>query len=412
MTRELAAAGVSIPPRVGRARRARPLRGARPRLRMLTGERPADGDLRRQRHAGARRDRGGPRGRPPRPRRPVGHRLRRHRGGRLRRADDGAPAARSSRAGAGAEMLLAEIDEPIRPATGRPACHPSWWSARPRRLRRRAVDERPTDAVRTRVITSDTTRGGDVHGRHQICIASRAASVAAPPGVAMLLASIVAACASPGAVTSPRRRPRPATRRRHRPRHAPTPSASAATAPGLRDRPGRPERLLRDRLRHPVQAVRGVHQAVPERDLGHQAGPVHEPDDRHAAPALGRQPARPDPAAVDGLAGQGRAAQEPRRLRDRVRLGPVVGRAARPEPRRRGRHARIRLAVRDGSQLQPDRRLLQQGAGRADRHDRAADDASPSSRPCSRRPRTPVSSRSCSGTPRRAAAGSPSRSRT
>ncbi len=42
----------------------------------------------------------------------------------------------------------------------------------------------------------------------------------------------------------------------------------------------------------------------------------------------------------------------------------------------------------------------------------AADDASPSSRPCSPRPRTPGSSRSCSGTPRPAAVGSPSRSRT
>ena len=40
----------------------------------------------------------------------------------------------------------------------------------------------------------------------------------------------------------------------------------------------------------------------------------------------------------------------------------------------RRRHPRLRLALCHGSQLQPDRRLLQQGAGRADRHDRAAQD--------------------------------------
>ena len=54
-----------------------------------------------------------------------------------------------------------------------------------------------------------------------------------------------------------------------------------------------------------------------------------------------------------------------------------------------GRHPRLRLALRHGPQLQPDRCLLQQGAGRADRHDRAAQDASPSSRTCSPRRRRP-----------------------
>ena len=129
----------------------------------------------------------------------------------------------------------------------------------------------------------------------------------------------------------------------------------------LRDRSGGAERLLRDGLRPAVQAVGGVHQAVPERDLGHQPGPVHQPDDRDAAPALGRQPAGPHPPAVDGLARQGRPAAQPRRLCDGVRLGPVARRPARAEPGGRGRHARLRLAVRDGPQLQPDRRLLQQG---------------------------------------------------
>ena len=117
--------------------------------------------------------------------------------------------------------------------------------------------------------------------------------------------------------------------RRLRRRRAPRPRDR------LRDRPGQAERLLRDGLRPAVQAVRGVHEAVPERDLGHQAGPVHEPHDRDAAAAVRRQPARPDPAAVDGLARQGRAAQEPRRLRHGVRLGQVPARAARPEPGRR-----------------------------------------------------------------------------
>ena len=63
------------------------------RARMLTRDDRPDGDLRRQRHAGARRHRRGPRAGPPRSGRPVGDRLRRHRGRRLRRADDRPPAA-------------------------------------------------------------------------------------------------------------------------------------------------------------------------------------------------------------------------------------------------------------------------------------------------------------------------------
>ena len=41
----------------------------------------------------------------------------------------------------GAEILLAEIEQPIRASRPSPAGTQSWWSARPRRLRRRAVDE-------------------------------------------------------------------------------------------------------------------------------------------------------------------------------------------------------------------------------------------------------------------------------
>ena len=69
----------------------------------------------------------------------------------------------------------------------------------------------------------------------------------------------------------------------------------------VRNRPRRAERLLRDRLRPAVQALGRIHQAVPERDLEDQPGPVHEPHDRDAAAAVGRQSPRPDPAAVDGL---------------------------------------------------------------------------------------------------------------
>ena len=54
-----------------------------------------------------------------------------------------------------------------------------------------------------------------------------------------------------------------------------------------------------------------------------------------------------------------------------------------------GRDPRRRLPVRRGPELQPDRRLLQQEAGGADRHDRAAEDASPSSRTCLPRRRRP-----------------------
>ena len=47
----------------------------------------------------------------------------------------------------GAEILLAEIDAPIRGAHRSSSCHPSSWSARPRRLRRRAVDDGPRRAA-------------------------------------------------------------------------------------------------------------------------------------------------------------------------------------------------------------------------------------------------------------------------
>ena len=50
-----------------------------------------------------------------------------------------------------------------------------------------------------------------------------------------------------------------------------------------------------------------------------------------------RQPARPHPAAVDDRPCQGRAAQEPRPVRHRFRLGQVAAGGVRAEPRRRER---------------------------------------------------------------------------
>ena len=59
---------------------------------MLSRERPPYRHLCRQRHAGPGRSCRGPGPRSARPRRPVGHRVRRHRGVRLRRADHRPPA--------------------------------------------------------------------------------------------------------------------------------------------------------------------------------------------------------------------------------------------------------------------------------------------------------------------------------
>ena len=110
LTRELARAGVSIPDEwVGHGAHGR-YEARDLARRMLSSRPPTDGDLHGQRHAGPRRHRRRPRARAARPGRPVGHRLRRHRGGRLRRADDRPPAAVRVRP-PGAEVLLAEIDD-------------------------------------------------------------------------------------------------------------------------------------------------------------------------------------------------------------------------------------------------------------------------------------------------------------
>ena len=197
------------------------------------------------------------------------------------------------------------------------------------------------------------------------------------PGILVAALAIVASACAPGASVAPSVSTAPST--------APTTPAASASAEAspvgergrgaqLRDRSGRPERRLRDRLRSAVQAVRGVHEAVPERDLEDQPGPVRQPHQHDAAAARGRQPAGPDPAADDGLAGQGQPAEESRRLRHRLWLGQVAGRPARSESCRHGWDPRRRFPVRGGAELQPDGRLLQQEAGDADRHDRSAED--------------------------------------
>ena len=87
-----------------------------------------------------------------------------------------------------------------------------------------------------------------------------------------------------------------------------------------------------------------------------------------------RQPARHLAGGAADRPREGRPAPEPRSLRDGVRLGCV---AAGPV---RGRSRQQRLQARDGPDhrlagaAQHGRRLLQQGPGRADRHDRAAED--------------------------------------
>ena len=148
LTRELARAGVSIPRRVDRPRRPRSLRGPRPRRVGCWPVRSAHGHLHRERYAGARRHRRRSRARAARARRPVGHRLRRHRGRRLRRPDDRPPAAlrvRPSRA----RRSCSPRSRPAPSSHRSSRWRPSWWSVRPRRLRRRAVDETPA-RLRTR----------------------------------------------------------------------------------------------------------------------------------------------------------------------------------------------------------------------------------------------------------------------
>ena len=227
-----------------------------------------------------------PASRAPRPRRPVGHRLRRHRGRRLRRADDGPPAAASNpAAGAPRSCWPRSASDPrSRPSFTWP---PSWWSARPRRHRRRAVDEDRSDG-------SAPARDTD----EEEC--SWSASDSSAPGrrspaarlAALAVASIlVAACAAPGAVVvavagGDRGADRGRTVGERRAASAPSASAAAA-GPSCGTDPVVLNAYFETGFDLPFKLSRRVHQAVPERDLGHQPGPVHEPHDRDAAPAVG-----------------------------------------------------------------------------------------------------------------------------
>ena len=83
--------------RAGARGAARAAGGASADARAAVPRLAADRDLRRLGHAGARCDRGRPRRRAPRARGHLGDRLRRRRGGGVRRVDDRAPAARGQR---------------------------------------------------------------------------------------------------------------------------------------------------------------------------------------------------------------------------------------------------------------------------------------------------------------------------
>ena len=198
---------------------------------------------------------------------------------------------------------------------------------------------------------------------------------------------LVAACAAPGAVSTPSAA---ASATQAAPSSTAaggsasaggSPSASAAAAgPDCGTDPVKLNAYFETGFDLPFKLSEEFTKQYPERDLGHQAGPVHESDERDAPAPVRRQPARPDPPAVDGLARQGQAPQESRRLRHGVRMGQVPARAAGAEPCRRGWHARLRLALCDGPELQPDRRVLQQEARRSRSACRSPRRPSPSSR--------------------------------
>ena len=102
--------------------------------------------------------------------------------------------------------------------------------------------------------------------------AAEAASPAARVRRRCAVAILVAACAAPGAVSTPHRR-------RQRGRHAAPPRRRAASrrqrAPRRRPDCGTDPVELNAYFETgfdlPFKLVRGVHQAVPERHLGHQA---------------------------------------------------------------------------------------------------------------------------------------------
>ena len=157
------------------------------------GDRPPDRDLRGQRYPGARRHRRRARARTPGPGRPVGHRLRRHRGCRLRRPHDHPPAALRVRA-AGRRDPDGRDRRPVGRAARRPNWPQSSWFERQRRRRRRAVDEDPARrGTRQRNAKEEEAHGQ--HRDHRHAGARGGASRRRPRD-----RSWSAACAAPGAV--------------------------------------------------------------------------------------------------------------------------------------------------------------------------------------------------------------------
>ena len=175
---------------------------------------------------------------------------------------------------------------------------------------------------------------------------------------------------------------------------------------GMRHEAGDDEALLRDGVPVPIELTKEFTRQYPnvKWKIRQDQFAVHHAE--RAARPVGAEPARPDAAAAGQRAGQGRPAEEPRRLLQ----GSTGGTGSRPRSSRScgcraGRPpARQRLAVGDGPQLQPDRRLLQQDARGEDRDDERRRRRSPSSTRCWRRRRPPGSRRSCSSTAARPAA--------
>ena len=261
----------------------------------------------------------------------------------------------------------AEIDAPVRAAPDRRSLPPSSWSARPRHLRRRAVDEaalgrpRPADGFDT---------GGGFHGhasdRH------RRAGRVVPVGAA-----------------------RGRRGRDHPGRCLRAPGAVSTPAGGQRRPPRRrPPRAAQPQARRRRRA---------RRPRARTAGPTRSsstPTSRRASTCRSSCP-RSSPSSIPNVTWDIRQDQftnlmtaTPRLLSgdnppDLIRLPSMVSlvkdgllknldgyatafgwdkwppAAARPEPRRRRRHARLRLALRGGPQLQPDRCVLQQEARRS-----------------------------------------------
>ena len=145
---------------------------------------------------------------------------------------------------------------------------------------------------------------------------------------------------------------------------------------GVRDEAGDDEGLLRDRVPGPDRADEGVHAPVPEREVEDPPGSVRSDHAERSARLVGAESAGlmrlPQVSGLvkdhllKNLDGYFKAYgwnRFPASQLSQVRM-PASG-----QPRGVG------LAVGDGPQLQPDRRLLQQDAGGEGRHDESADDA-------------------------------------